>query len=110
MRRSPVSLLALGFSLFSAAALADAPKPQAALPPAGAASPSPSALVYKDPTVGMQLHLEYPAGGGLFRGYTSRTVWLRMWGPGRVAVQSVFKRPEASRNISSHSAATEMRW
>ena len=27
-------------------------------------------------------------------GYTSRTAWLRMWGPGRVAVQSVFERPE----------------
>lgn len=70
----------------------------------------PSALVYKDPTVGMQLHLEYPAGGGIFGGYTSRTVWLRMWGPGRVAIQSVFERPESARNIANSSAATVQRW
>jgi uncharacterized protein (AIM24 family) len=70
----------------------------------------PSALVYKDPGVGMQLHIEYPAGGGIFGGYTSRTVWLRMWGPGRVAVQSVFERPESANNISSHSPATTQRW
>jgi uncharacterized protein (AIM24 family) len=70
----------------------------------------PSALVYKDPTVGMQLHLEYPAGGGIFGRYTSRTVWLRMWGPGRVALQSVFERPESPNNISSCSPASEQRW
>ena len=59
----------------------------------------PSALVYKDPSVGMQLHIEYPNAGGpeLVSGrYSYRQVWLRMWGPGRVAVQSVFERPEAS--------------
>jgi uncharacterized protein (AIM24 family) len=70
----------------------------------------PSALVYKDPSVGMQLHIEYPAGGGIFGGYNSRTVWLRMWGPGRVAVQSVFERPEAANNINNHSPATTQRW
>jgi hypothetical protein len=33
-----------------------------------------------------------------------------MWGPGRVAVQSVFERPEAANNINNHSPATTQRW
>jgi uncharacterized protein (AIM24 family) len=70
----------------------------------------PSALMYKDPSVGMQLHLEYPGGAIGWGTYTSRTIWLRMWGPGRVAVQSVFERPESPNNISNHSPATAQRW
>jgi uncharacterized protein (AIM24 family) len=72
----------------------------------------PTALVYKDPGVGMQLHLEYPNAGGLFwsRNYSYRQVWLRMWGPGRVAVQSVFEPPENSETITSHSPATRTVW
>ncbi len=69
----------------------------------------PSALIYKDPSVGMQLHIEYPGGAAVW-GYTTRTVWLRMWGPGRVAVQSVFERPESPNNITSHSPATTQQW
>jgi len=69
----------------------------------------PSSLVYKDPSVGMQLHIEYPAGG-LFGSYNNRTVWLRMWGPGRVAIQSVFEPPESPNNITNHSRATTQRW
>jgi hypothetical protein len=37
-------------------------------------------------------------------------VWLRMWGPGRVAVQSVYERPESAANITGHSAASTQRW
>jgi uncharacterized protein (AIM24 family) len=72
----------------------------------------PSALLYKDPTVGMQLHLEYPAGrgAGWSSQYMSRTVWLRMWGPGRVAVQSVFERPESANPILRSSGATATNW
>jgi uncharacterized protein (AIM24 family) len=74
----------------------------------------PSSLVYKDPTVGMQLHLEYPNAGAMNFGWHSafsyRQVWLRMWGPGRVAVQSVFERPENSGQITSHSPATRTVW
>jgi hypothetical protein len=60
----------------------------------------------------MQLHLEYPNAGNMYwqRSYSYRQVWLRMWGPGRVAVQSVFERPEASNQISSHSPATTTAW
>jgi uncharacterized protein (AIM24 family) len=72
----------------------------------------PGALLYKDPTVGMQLHIEYPQAAGLrFSGrYSYRQLWLRMWGPGRVAVQSVFERPESSNQITSHSPATTTAW
>jgi uncharacterized protein (AIM24 family) len=72
----------------------------------------PGALLYKDPSVGMQLHIEYPQSAGLsFSGrYSYRQVWLRLWGPGRVAVQSVFERPEASNQITSHSPATTTAW
>lgn len=73
----------------------------------------PGTLVYKDPSVGMQLHIEYPNAGNLFnfhRSYSYRQVWLRLWGPGRLAVQSVFERPEASNQITSHSPATTAAW
>lgn len=72
----------------------------------------PTALVFKDPAVQMHLHFEQP--GTVFRGWGSwgnRYIWLRLIGPGRVAVQSVFDRIEGeSRNISGFSYATEQRW
>ena len=63
----------------------------------------PSALLYKDLSVGMALHLEYPHSAGMnwSRSYQYRQVWLRMWGPGRVAMQSVFERPEGGEPITS---------
>jgi uncharacterized protein (AIM24 family) len=72
----------------------------------------PTALVFKDPTVQMHLHFEQP---GLFFsswGYWSnRYLWLRLSGPGRVAIQSVFEPVEGeARNISGYSYATERRW
>jgi uncharacterized protein (AIM24 family) len=72
----------------------------------------PSSLLYKDPHVGMALHIEYPNARGLtWSGrYSYRQVWLRLWGPGRVAVQSVFERPESSGQITSHSQATRTVW
>jgi uncharacterized protein (AIM24 family) len=74
----------------------------------------PTALLYKDPSVGMQLHLEYPNQGmmqwGFGRNFSYRQVWLRMSGPGRVAVQSVFEREETSEAITNHSPASMMRW
>jgi uncharacterized protein (AIM24 family) len=72
----------------------------------------PTSLLYKDASVGMALHLEYPnAAGSAWRsGYSYRQVWLRLWGPGRVAVQSVYERPEESQAITSSSQATVTRW
>jgi uncharacterized protein (AIM24 family) len=75
----------------------------------------PSALIFKDPSVQMHLHLEQP--GSFFGGWNSwnnwsnRYMWLRLFGPGRVAVQSVFNPIEGeSRSISSYSYATLQRW
>jgi uncharacterized protein (AIM24 family) len=48
----------------------------------------PSALLFKDSTVDMHLHQEFPAGAGV-SGLNSY-LWLRLYGPGRVAVRSAY--------------------
>ena len=72
----------------------------------------PTALVFKEPSVQMHLHFEQPSS--MFMGWGSwatRYLWLRLIGPGRVAIQSVFERIEGeSRNISGYSYATEQLW
>lgn len=74
----------------------------------------PTSLIFKDPTVGMQLHFERPGSGftGWFgMSWGNRYLWLRMWGPGRVAISSVFDRVEGeARTITNFSYATEQRW
>jgi uncharacterized protein (AIM24 family) len=72
----------------------------------------PSALLYRDATVQLHLHIEYPRSHGLsmWRAYDMRNVWLRVVGPGRVAVQSIFARPENAEPIRSSSYATMRRW
>jgi uncharacterized protein (AIM24 family) len=78
----------------------------------------PTALVFKDPSVQMQLHFEHPSGGGSAGGFlgmltswTQRYLWLRLTGPGRVAISSVFHHIEGeSRNMTNFSYATEQRW
>ena len=74
----------------------------------------PTALIFKDPTVQMQLHFERPGSGfsGWFgMSWGNRYLWLRMWGPGRVAISSVFDRVEGeARNITNFSYATEQQW
>jgi hypothetical protein len=55
----------------------------------------PPALLYKDPTVAIQLHVEFPhAGMKLWKSWGNRYLWLRLWGPGRVALQSSYDRLE----------------
>ena len=75
----------------------------------------PTALLFKDPMVQMHLHLEYPRGGqfswGLFSTWYYRHVWLRLRGPGRVAIQSAYKHMEENgRNITNYSPATQAQW
>src|SRR5579872_2719204 len=72
----------------------------------------PTALIFKDPSVQMHLHFEQPQVGFTAWGsWGNRYLWLRLWGPGRVAIQSVFDRVEGeSRNIQSYSSATIQRW
>ena len=72
----------------------------------------PTALIFKDPSVQMNLHLEHPNAGMFTWGsWTNRSIWLRLSGPGRVAIQSVFERVEQEgANLASHSYATIQRW
>ncbi len=72
----------------------------------------PTALIFKDPTVQMQLHFEHPRTGfNLWGSWGNRYLWLRLWGPGRVAVESVFDKMEGeNRNITGCSPATERHW
>lgn len=73
----------------------------------------PSALIFKDPSVQMQLHFEHPSSGmfSWWTSWTNRSIWLRMIGPGRVAIQSVFERMEQEgASIVSHSYATSTQW
>jgi uncharacterized protein (AIM24 family) len=72
----------------------------------------PSSLVWKDPTVGMYLHLEYPGGSYWFSSarWQAKTVWLALQGPGRVAISSVFERPELVGTVYRNSGATFHSW
>jgi uncharacterized protein (AIM24 family) len=72
----------------------------------------PSALVYKDPSVEMYLHFEYPHGQYWFSSarWEAKTAWLALRGPGRIAVQSVFERPEPVGPVWDSSGASEQRW
>jgi uncharacterized protein (AIM24 family) len=55
----------------------------------------PPAMLYKDPSVAWQMHVEFPAAGMRFwRSWGNRYLWLRLWGPGRIAVQSSYDRLE----------------
>jgi uncharacterized protein (AIM24 family) len=70
----------------------------------------PSAVVYKDPSISMQLHFEYPAGQSYASSYNNGSVWVMLHGPGRVAIQSVFEHTQAPYNITNYSVATMQRW
>jgi len=71
----------------------------------------PGSLVYTDTSVGYSLHCEYPAAGGYsWTSYQYRTVWLRLQGPGRVAVRSIFDKPEGHPGIVASSGITFYRW
>jgi uncharacterized protein (AIM24 family) len=73
----------------------------------------PSALLYRDVSVRVNLHLEYPQNQGFFfwsNRWSYRNILLRLHGPGRVAVQSVYQPPEDAEVIQSSSYATTRRW
>ena len=82
------------------------------LAPGEAILVQPSALLYRDVSVSMHLHLEYPYGAQRISwrsSFSQRTVWLRLIGPGRVAVASVFGRT-SSDAITGNSPATSRQW
>ena len=89
----------------------------------------PTALLFKDQSVQMQLYFEHPGGNtsavfgntgalGLLgnlanamTAYGQRYLWLHLNGPGRVAVQSAFEPIEGEAGtITSHSPALRQRW
>jgi uncharacterized protein (AIM24 family) len=72
----------------------------------------PSGLIYKDPTVRTSLHFEYPGGRFSFSSarLEAKTAWLAVAGPGRIAVQSVFERPEMVGPVVNSSGASFQRW
>jgi len=72
----------------------------------------PSGLLWKDPTVRMFLHFEYPRGQYWFSSsrWQAKSVWLTLEGPGRVAIQSVFEPPEMVGQVTNCSAATTQYW
>ena len=72
----------------------------------------PGGLIWKDPSVRMFLHFEYPHGQYWFSSsrYQAKSVWLTLQGPGRIAVQSVFERPEAAGSVQNSSGATTQYW
>jgi uncharacterized protein (AIM24 family) len=72
----------------------------------------PPALLFKDPSVVAQLHVEYPAAGLKFwRSWGNRYLWLRLWGPGRVGIESCYE-PDADpgTEFSSMSQASQHMW
>jgi uncharacterized protein (AIM24 family) len=72
----------------------------------------PTAFLFKDPAVRMQLHFERPqVSWSSWGSWGERYLWLRLHGPGRVAVQSVFERLEGENgSIQTHSGGTDRQW
>jgi uncharacterized protein (AIM24 family) len=72
----------------------------------------PGGLVWKDQTVRMHLHFEYPGGSywASSARWQAKTTWLALQGPGRVAVKSVFERQEQTGRVHQHSGGTAQHW
>jgi uncharacterized protein (AIM24 family) len=73
----------------------------------------PSALVYWDAGVDLALHLEHPRTLNLPSmkdRHNYRLVWLRLNGPGRVAVQSVYEPAESSGKLDQFSFGSTRVW
>jgi uncharacterized protein (AIM24 family) len=72
----------------------------------------PGGLIWKDRSVRMFLHFEYPHGQYWFSSarWQAKSIWLTLQGPGRVAVQSVFEPPEMAGAVRNSSGATTQYW
>jgi uncharacterized protein (AIM24 family) len=72
----------------------------------------PGSLIWKDRSVRMFLHFEYPHGSYWFSSarWQAKSIWLTLQGPGRVAVQSVFEPPETVGGVMSSSGSTTQYW
>jgi uncharacterized protein (AIM24 family) len=79
----------------------------------------PTALLFKETTVHMNLHFEYPSGiwnpygtWNVGTVWSNRYVWLRLTGPGRVGVQSNFDKIDDRGHplVDFEANATEVQW
>jgi uncharacterized protein (AIM24 family) len=73
----------------------------------------PTALLFKDTSVQLQLHFEYPGTSSWspWMSWNHRHLWLRLHGPGRVAIQSAYEPIEDNgRSIVRHSGASQRQW
>ncbi len=72
----------------------------------------PGGLIWKDRSVRMYLHFEYPRGNYWFSSarWQAKSIWLVLQGPGRIAVQSVYEPPEMGGGIVNSSGATTQYW
>jgi len=72
----------------------------------------PPSLLFKDPSVTMQLHVEYPAAGvKLWRTWGNRYLWLRLWGPGRIGIESAYLADaDPGTDFRDMSQATQHAW
>ena len=76
----------------------------------------PTSLLFKDPSVSMQLHFEIPASksygaSSFWTSWSHRHLWLRLHGPGRVAVQSAYEPMEDNgRSIVGDSGSSQRLW
>lgn len=73
----------------------------------------PSSLVYWDATVDLTLHLEHPRNLGMPNmkdPHNYRVVLLRLRGPGRVAVQSVYELAESTGKLDVFSFGSTRVW
>jgi uncharacterized protein (AIM24 family) len=74
---------------------------------------SPSSLLYWEDTVHLSLHLEFPhvPGQHVRRAIRrSSRIWLRVGGPGRVAIDSAREQPDGARAPDYESFASWQRW
>jgi len=72
----------------------------------------PTALLYKDSSVSMNLHMEKPRSSwASWRSWGERYMWLALHGPGRVAIQSAYGHfHDPGHNIVADSGITHHRW
>lgn len=72
----------------------------------------PGGLIWKDRSVRMFLHFEFPHGTYWFSSarWQAKAIWLVLQGPGRVAIQSVFEQPETAGSVVSTSGSTTQYW
>lgn len=72
----------------------------------------PNGLIWKDPSVQMFLHFEYPRGNYWFSSarWQAKSIWLTLQGPGRVAIKSVFEQQELVGSVVRNSGATTQFW